>query len=98
MKIDYTVLEDIASRFGPTVVKVNEFFMSWNSVMTLAYACFTTTLIDIKRHLDSKLSLQKENPGGRWPKTTLGCLRDGRQLTPEQVTRIRDLCTEFTNE
>jgi hypothetical protein len=98
MRIDYAVLEDIASRFGPTVVRLNEFFMSWNSVMTLAYTGFSQTLLDLKRHLEAKLPLQAENPGSRWPKTTLGCLREGRSLGPGQVEKARELCTKFSGE
>lgn len=44
----------------------------------------------------------KENPGSRWPKVTLGAVKDGFRLTPEQFQELRKLCKEesecFTGE
>jgi hypothetical protein len=38
--------------------------------------------------------LPPENPGSRWPKTSLGALRDGRRLTPEQFKVLMKICFE----
>lgn len=97
MKIEYSILEKIA-KLSPTSVVVGEFFMSWNSVMTLAYEGFSQTLLDIKETLNSNLKLKDENPGSKWPKTTLGCMKDGAILNPEQVSCIRTICTKFNKE
>lgn len=36
--------------------------------------------------------LPPENPGSRWPKTTLGCLRDGARLAPDQLAALNRIC------
>ena len=39
-------------------------------------------------------TLPKENPGSRWPKTSLGALRDRKRLTPHQLERLLRICRE----
>lgn len=94
MKIDSTILTDISSHYGPTSVEVSQFFLSYNSVMTLAYESFSRTLLDVKRHVEFAMggSLKPENTGTKWPKTTLGCLNDGKKLSREELKTIRKLC------
>ena len=41
---------------------------------------------------DAHPSLPRENPGARWPKTTLACLKDGARLTPDQLAALTALC------
>ena len=54
---------------------------------------FTGALVDLKSRLSAAHPcLPPENPGSRWPKMTLGCLRDGRRLTPDQLALLRRLC------
>lgn len=48
--------------------------------------------MQLKEGLNSVTGLPKENPGSMWPKTTFGCLRDGRRLTPEQLATLLELC------
>lgn len=36
--------------------------------------------------------LPRENPGSRWPKTSLGALKDGARLTPEQLQTLNAIC------
>ena len=37
-------------------------------------------------------ALKAENPGSRWPKTTLAALRDRARLTPEQLQQLNGIC------
>ncbi len=37
-------------------------------------------------------SLPKENPGSRWPKTSLAALKDNQRLTPDQLERLVAIC------
>lgn len=37
-------------------------------------------------------ALPMENPGSRWPKTTLGALKDDVRLTPDQLTQLTEIC------
>lgn len=39
-------------------------------------------------------TLPKENPGSKWPKTSLGALKDGKRLTPEQLELMLRICKE----
>lgn len=41
---------------------------------------------------DAHPGLPRENPGARWPKTTLACLKDGARLTPDQLETLNALC------
>ena len=39
-------------------------------------------------------TLPKENPGSRWPKTSLGALKDKKRLTPDQLALLLRICRE----
>lgn len=39
-------------------------------------------------------TLPKENPGSKWPKTSLGAVRDGKRLTPEQLELLLRICRD----
>jgi hypothetical protein len=41
-------------------------------------------------------TLPAENPGSRWPKSTLGALRDGARLTPAQLATLHAVCTKHS--
>lgn len=70
--------------------------MAWSGVMTLAYEGFTRPLLDIKRDIgDAVPGLKPENPGSAWPKTTLGALRDDRDLDWAEVVALRAICHEM---
>lgn len=71
------------------------FFVSWQGVVTLTYRGFTPALIELKQRITAAHpSLPPENPGSRWPKSSLGCLRDGQRLTPEQLDCLVQICRE----
>lgn len=56
---------------------------------------FTTPLMGLKQRLTAAHpSLPPENPGSKWPKTSLGCLLDERRLTPEQLALLCRICGE----
>lgn len=89
----------VVSRYGATSVSANQFFISWNSVATLAYAGFSQTLLALKRGIEQSIpGLRPENLGSRWPKTTLGCLRDAAELTEQQVRDLRSICVQQSAE
>jgi hypothetical protein len=98
--LDRALLDSISTHYGPTSVQVGQFFVSWQSVMTLAYDSFSRTLLNVKKHVESGMQgkLTPENDGSKWPKTTLGCLHKGAALTQQQVNELRDICMMFTGE
>ncbi|KAG1677218.1 hypothetical protein FOA52_013416 [Chlamydomonas sp. UWO 241] len=73
------------------------FFVSWSGVLTLAYTGFSPALEGLKARMqDGETVLPRENPGSKWPKTSLGCLRDGARLTPQQLSVLSDICRELS--
>ena len=99
MQIEPNTIRTIVSHYGPTTVSAGQFFISWNSVATFAYASFSRTLLDIKREIGEAIAgLKPENPGSRWPKTTLGCLREGVELSKNQVHALRRVATTCSAE
>eukprot|EP01023_Acetabularia_acetabulum_P066905 TRINITY_DN9108_c1_g1_i4.p1 TRINITY_DN9108_c1_g1~~TRINITY_DN9108_c1_g1_i4.p1 ORF type:complete len:272 (-),score=35.53 TRINITY_DN9108_c1_g1_i4:95-910(-) len=71
------------------------FFISWQGVLTLAYSGFPQPLLDLKQRLNQNCSnLPKENPGSKWPKTTLGAVQDNRRITPEEFEKLKAICLE----
>ncbi|CAK0786704.1 hypothetical protein CVIRNUC_009918 [Coccomyxa viridis] len=71
------------------------FFVSWQGVPTLAYRGFPPAITQLKTVLERMHpTLPKENPGSRWPKTSLGALRDRKRLTPHQLDLLLRICRE----
>ena len=70
--------------------------VSWQGVLVLAFRGFSEKARELKGALnESELLLVGENPGSTWPKCTLGCLRDGKRLTPENLARLTEVCERY---
>jgi hypothetical protein len=96
MEVDLDVIKQIISAKPKTVVKPREFFIAWQGVPTLAYQGFSPTLLDIKTHIREKIpNLREENHGSLWPKTTLGAMGDGKYLTLEEASKLREICSQL---
>jgi hypothetical protein len=92
----FNIVRNVVAAKPFTSVKPREFFISWSGVPTLAYQGFSPTLVSIKRELETLIpGLKQDNPGSRWPKTTLGALRDGRTLSLGEVRTLREICDEL---
>ncbi|MBI4659162.1 MAG: hypothetical protein HY735_09995 [Verrucomicrobia bacterium] len=93
---DFNILGSILRTKARTWVRPREFFISWNGVPTLAYRGFSPVLLEIKKEIEQEIpGIKPENPGARWPKTTLGALRDGRVLSLQEAGILRRICTEL---
>lgn len=87
------IIRDIVQEHQKTMVGAGQFFISWNGVPTLAYKGFSPVLLNIKKTIASLIPcLHRENPGSRWPKTTLGALCDNITLTLDHLVTLRDIC------
>ncbi len=74
-------------------------FISWQGVLTLAYKGWPEALEQCKIVLGNVYpSLPAENPGAKWPKTTLGCLRNTARLTSVQFGQLKQLCEEVQRQ
>eukprot|EP01026_Neomeris_dumetosa_P069451 TRINITY_DN6867_c0_g1_i11.p3 TRINITY_DN6867_c0_g1~~TRINITY_DN6867_c0_g1_i11.p3 ORF type:complete len:124 (-),score=5.17 TRINITY_DN6867_c0_g1_i11:46-417(-) len=59
------------------------FFISWQGVLTLAYSGFPQPLLNLKQQLQLLCeTLPPENPGSKWPKTTLGATN---KISPNKI-------------
>jgi len=77
------------------IFEVAEFFVSWQGVLTIAYTGFPDALLELKSHIaDLYPGLVKEYPGSKWPKTSIGCLRDNKRLSREDLEKLRNICSE----
>jgi hypothetical protein len=91
-----TRLQYLARHTRPCLLTPKAFFVSWQGVITLAYSGFPPQLTALKSALADAHgdALPKESPGSRWPKTSLGSVRDGKRLTPEQLAALLSVCRE----
>lgn len=81
----------------PCYLQPYHFFVSWQGVLTLAYGGFPPALETLKGCLQQlHPGLPNENPGARWPKTSLGCLKEKTRLDQEQLQRLIDVCKRCT--
>lgn len=93
------IIKDIVSLIPTTVVRPREFFIAWSGVPTLAYDGFTPSLLKIKSEIGKQIKgLKKEKPGSKWPKTTLGALRDDRSLSWDDLLALRDICDKMNDK
>ncbi len=59
----------------------------------MQYRGFSPALAGLKQELNSKHpELPRENSGSKWPKTSLGALKDNQRLTPEHLSVLLKLC------
>ena len=80
----------------PCELRPRAFFVAWSGVMTLAWQGFPPVLAGLKRRIAETFpALPPEKPGSKWPKTTLGCLKEGARLTPDQLRKLTQLCEKF---
>jgi hypothetical protein len=89
----------LASQCSPCQLVPKQFFVAWSGVVTLAWSGFPPQLAELKRAIAETFpDLPDENPGSRWAKTTLGCLRDGKRLTPDTLKTLARVCDEFRKQ
>ncbi|KAK9815519.1 hypothetical protein WJX72_004976 [[Myrmecia] bisecta] len=88
-------LEELMQETPHCYLQPKAFFVSWQGVLTLAFRGFPTALITLKAALQRHHpALATENSGSKWPKTTLGAIKDKKRLMPEQLTKLMAVCAE----
>lgn len=92
---EQTPLEAVLAACHTCFLQPYVFFVSWQGVLTLAFTGFPPALVELKSNIyEACPELPPENPGSKWPKTTLGAVRDRKRLTPEQLTTLNAICKE----
>lgn len=93
------MIDNIIKENSKTILTPRDFFVSWYGVLTLAYSGFTPSLMKIKNGIKINFpDLKSENEGSKWPKTTLGALKDGHKLTYEELVKIWKINQKFKVE
>ncbi|CAM6092942.1 unnamed protein product [Calypogeia fissa] len=90
------ILHSLISQAHACRYEFAEYFVAWQGVLTVAFAGIPPSVIKLKKGINSQLAgcLVTENPGSKWPKISLGCLRDGMTLTLDQLRTLRQICSE----
>ncbi|ELR16682.1 uncharacterized protein ACA1_089300 [Acanthamoeba castellanii str. Neff] len=93
-------MEELVGRTASTELRPWAFLVAWDGVLTLAYRGFPCSLVDLKQHIGHHFpELPPENPGSKWPKTTLGALAEGSPpLTLDQLRTLKRVCDECSAE
>lgn len=73
---------------------VKQFFVSWSGVLVLAYTGFPQPLLNVKAMVDRECtSIAPENPGSKWPKTSLAAVNDEcPSITKQQLAVLHKIC------
>lgn len=91
-----SILDSTCATFGECcVLRGRGFFVAWHGVLTFAYAGWPRALDELKDALEGQQLAQRENPGSKWPKTSIGCLIKERRLTKEELEALQSLCEKF---
>ncbi|MBX2840291.1 MAG: hypothetical protein KTR26_00865 [Flammeovirgaceae bacterium] len=87
------LLEEIIRKAAPAQIFPKEFLIAWCGVPVLVYKGFPESILNIKSEIDKNIQgLTLENPGSKWPKTTLGCLKGGETLNNKEIANLKDIC------
>lgn len=77
-------------------IKPRAFFIAWCGVPMLTYHGFPNPILQLKAALEHDFPhLVPENPGSKWPGTTLGALKEGLVLSLEDLQCLRQICDDF---
>jgi hypothetical protein len=86
----------ICADCAPCELRPLSFFVAWSGVLTLAWEGFPPAIAAVKKKIARKFPmLPDEKPGSAWAKTSLGCLKEGKRLTPEQLRVLANVCEEY---
>lgn len=82
-------------RVGPACATffIKQFFVSWSGVLTLVYTGFPAPILKVKDSLHGQC-IANENPGSRWPKTSLAAVNDEQpSMSQEQILGLQKICS-----
>ncbi|GBG63916.1 hypothetical protein CBR_g39921 [Chara braunii] len=85
---------DILQQSRSFCLRAKAFFVAWQGVLTIAYSGMPPAMLELREAFEQRFPYLKENPGSRWPKTTLGAVQDNKRITPEQLRTLHRICAE----
>lgn len=73
------------------------FFVAWSGVIALVYERFPSVLHEAKTLATALIpGIDQENPGAKWPKTSLAARSTAQPLRPAEASQLMRLCEEHT--
>ena len=87
-------VEKIISITPTCYLKPKSFFVAWNSVITLVFTGWPEPIDTMKTELENAHLLCSEFFGSKFPKITLASVKDGVEMTPKILFKIRRLCQQ----
>ncbi len=74
------------------------FFVARCGVLTLVFEGFSSAIFELKLRVEKLIpNLEPEHEGSKWPKVTLGMLRDREALSARDIVRLRDIADEWND-
>eukprot|EP01083_Nonionella_stella_P091223 254980_1 len=89
-----SLVEQIIQLTPICYLKPKCFFVAWNSVITLVFNGWPEPICTMKRELSQHGTLCREMFGSKFPKITLASVKDGIEITPSRLAKIRQLCLQ----
>ena len=89
-------LETIINDTPICFLKPKQFFVAWHGVVTLVFDGWPEPINTMKHIIGSKIEIAKENFGSKFPKVSLGVIKDDIQMTKEMLNDVRKLCEKHT--
>lgn len=74
------------------------FFVARCGVLTLVFEGFSSAIFELKRSIERLIpNLEPEHEGSKWPKVTLGMLKDREVLSARDIVRLRDIADDWND-
>jgi hypothetical protein len=90
-----------ASECNVTRLEPKAYFVAWNGVLCLMFTGFPPSLTHLKNLLNdgsNNNAWKKEGFGSKWPKVTLGFLKDGQMLSLQEFEVLQSLCKRLSKK
>jgi hypothetical protein len=97
---DQRALSSLIQQVPVLRVRCSRFFVAWNGVLVLAMDGFPDSALELKQKIQETLGdrLSPENSGSKWPKITMGCLKEDQSLTLEEFILLSEICKQASRD
>ena len=93
---DSSYIQNIIQSSPIVYLRPYQFFVAWNGVITLVFDGWPEPITMLKNTIQSKYhKINKENFGSKFPKITLGCIKDNIHMDINMLNTVRNICDSF---
>lgn len=75
-----------------------QFFVAWHGVITLVFNGWPEPIDTMKEIISKKMQICNENFGSKFPKVTIGVIKDNVEMTKEMLKDVRQLCDKHSKK